>query len=65
MELETQKQLSLTLEGLLTLVIDKTYLEGIIPKLTGLARYKAEMDLRVVERVLSYEYEQAEKERVI
>lgn len=65
MELNKQKQLSLTLEDLLRLELNKTYLEGVIPKLKYLARFHVEMQLREVERLLAYEYEQAEKERVI
>ena len=62
MELDKQKQLSLTLEDLLKLELNKTYLEGIIPKLKGLARFHAEMQLREIERLIEYDKKQGEKE---
>ena len=65
MELNKQKQLLLTLEDLLKLELNKTYLEGVIPRLKGLARFHAEMQLREIERLLAYDKEQGEKEGTI
>lgn len=61
MGLDKQKQLLLTLEDLLKLELNKSYLKGVIPKLKGLERFHAEARLRNMEMVLNYEYEQGKK----
>lgn len=46
---------SLTLDDLLRLELDRTYLEGIIPNLKGLKRFQAEQYLRNIRKVLENE----------